>query len=439
MFYICNYVGSNQNNPANVTIWKLMMKRFLQSKHQAISFLLLIIFCFTVPLKNNYNSMSIILLSIFSLISFIIYKNFNKKLFYKLSPLIFFFSFGLISIFYSENFDASLKIIKRLLPFVLFPFIFSILKLNNRRYNQLLRVYSFWMLTLCLYSHSQVLIKLYQNNDILYNIFNNYYSYLSLSEDTIGLHSTYYAYYVIIAIVFITKFLLEEKYLAIKALYILILAYFTFFVFHLSARLPIATLFLFYNLAIVYYFFKQRKIALGITILLLFYIVTSLVIYNVRITRYRFQHLIGFTYSDGTQHDDGIDKLLQWKASIAANNNIVFGNGIGDANQDIVDSYLGYNLKKNAEREYNAHNQFIQTYVGMGLIGLCLLLFIFIYYFKLFYRKKDVMPAILILLTFILYQTESYLERHNGIVMFAFLICLFTLKAFSNREELQHK
>jgi len=49
------------------------------------------------------------------------------------------------------------------------------------------------------------------------------------------------------------------------------------------------------------------------------------------------------------------------------------------------------------------------------------------------------MPAILILLTFILYQTESYLERHNGIVMFAFLICLFTLKAFSNREELQHK
>ena len=166
---------------------------------------------------------------------------------------------------------------------------------------------------------------------------------------------------------------------------------------------------------------------------------TSLVIYNVRITRYRFQHLTGFTYSDGTKHDDGIDKLLQWKSSITANNNLLIGNGIGDANKDIVESYLNFDLKKNAKREYNAHNQFIQSFVGMGLLGLLSLLFIFLYYLLFYYKKKEVVPAVILMLTFLLYQTESYLERHNGIVMMTFLVCFFTLKTFNKQETLNNK
>ena len=55
------------------------------------------------------------------------------------------------------------------------------------------------------------LYKLFENNDILFNLFNNHYSYMSLANDTIGLHTTYYAYYVLIAIVFLVYFLFQEK------------------------------------------------------------------------------------------------------------------------------------------------------------------------------------------------------------------------------------
>lgn len=401
------------------------MKRILQAHQEQISFLLVALFCVTAPLKNNFNSLSIILLSVFALLVLVINKHFDKKLFLKFTPLILFFVLTLFSTFYSEDIETALKLVSRLLPFILFPFVFSIIHLKRPHYEKVLKIYVFWMLAVCLYSHSQVLIKLYNNNDVLFNLFNNHYSYMSLANDTTDMHTTYYSYYVIVAIVFLMFFLFKESRFKIKVLYLVLLAYFTFFVFHVSARTPIFVLFLFYNFSILYYFFQKKKIKQGVFVLLLFYFISSIAIYNVRITRYRFQHLFGFTYAGGIHHDDGIDKLKQWKASIAANNNLLFGNGIGDANNDIFSSYLDYDLKKYADREYNAHNQFIQTYVALGLLGVIVLLFLFFYYFHLFYKSKQFMPVILLILMFILYQTETYLQRHHGIVMFCFLVCLF--------------
>lgn len=414
------------------------MKRFILSKQELITFILVLIVCITLPVKNNINSLSIILLGVFAAVIFVLKRKINYKLLQKFIPLFLFYLAGLISVFYSENQDYALKMIGRLIPFLTLPLIFSILpSLKTERYSWLMKTFIGTMFVVCIYSHTVVLIKLINNNDSLYNIFNSYYSYLSLSEDTIGLHSTYYAYLLIIASLFIVHFLFNEKRIKYRVLYFGLIGYFTFFVFHLSARLPIAVLFLFYNISLGYYFVKQKKILKGVVFLLLIYIITSLVIYNVRITRYRFQQLTGFTYSDGTQYNDGKDKLMQWKAGVLANNNILFGNGIGDANQSIYNSYKNFGFHKYAEREYNAHNQYIQTYVGMGIIGLLLLLFIFYFYFREFYQKRFLIGITFLFLTSILYLTESYLERHNGIVTLVFFVCLFVVQTSKNIKKLE--
>lgn len=399
------------------------MKRFILSNQKSIAFYLLLSFLVTLPVKESLNSLTMILLSAFSFVLILFKQKIDKIRLKKFLPLFLFYGILLVSVTYSDNVNEAFKMANRWLPFLLLPLIFSIINISKKDYFRLMKIFIFWMAILCVYSHTMVLIKLYKNNDILYNIFNSHYSYLSLSKGTINLHSTYYAYFILIAIVFLINFLFTEKRWKIRLLYFILIGYFTFFIFHLSARLPIAVLFIFYNIALIYYFFKQKKIWKGVLFLVLLYMVSSLVIYNVRITRYRFQHLLGFTYSDGTHHEDGKDKILQWKAGIAANKNMIFGNGAGDANQSIFDSYNAMGLSKYAEREYNAHNQFIQTYVGMGLIGLAVLLFIFFYYFRDYYRNGHFVAYSLLFLTFILFQTESYLERHNGIVMFVFLIC----------------
>ncbi|WP_139854197.1 O-antigen ligase family protein [Aequorivita sinensis] len=406
------------------------MKRFILSKQELITFILVLIVCVTLPVKNNINSLSMILLGAFAAIVLIFKKQFDFKILRRFIPLILFYIVCLISVFYSENQDLALKMIGRLVPFLTLPIIFSILPpLKKERYPSLMKFFIGSMVIVCMFSHTLVLIKLLNNNDSLYNIFNSHYSYLSLSEDTIGMHSTYYAYLIILAVMFVVHFLFSERRWKYRILYFLLLGYFTFFVFHLSARLPIAVLFLFYNIALVYYFVKQKKVLKGVLFLLLLYIITSLVIYNVRITRYRFQQLVGFTYSDGTHYDDGKDKIFQWKAGASANKNVLFGNGIGDANQSIFDSYNNSGLHTYAERKYNAHNQYIQTFVGMGVIGLITLLFIFFYYLRLFYQQKHLIGFTFLLLTTILYLTESYLERHNGIVTLVFIICLFVTQS----------
>lgn len=409
------------------------MKRFLLSNQAHISFYLLVAFLITLPVKENFNSISMILLSVFAFLLILFKQKIDTGLLKKFVPLFVFYGVLLISVLYSNDTANAMKMVSRWLPFILLPFVFSIIKLPAKRYHQLMKLFIYWMAMLCVYSHIVILIKLYNNNDVLYNIFNSHYSYLSLSKGTIGLHSTYYAYFIIIAIVFLVSFLFTERRRKIRILYFLLIGYFSFFVFHLSARLPIAVLFVFYNVAILYYFSKQKKILKGVFFLVLLYFISSLVIYNVRITRYRFQHLFGFTYSDGTHHEDGRDKILQWKSALAGNNNPIFGNGAGDANKSIFDSYEAHDLSVYSEREYNAHNQFIQTYVAMGLLGVSVLLFIFFFYFRAFYIEASFVGYSLIFLTFMLYQTESYLERHNGVVMFVFLICFFMKKQESKK------
>jgi len=411
------------------------MKINFGSKKDTRTFYLLLLLVITLPVKNNLNSISIILLSVFSFVTFLQTKKFDTKVFYKLAPLLLVFLWALISVSYSENFKNATKLISRLLPLLLFPFAFSIINIKRKHFNLLLKIFVGWMTVLCLYSHTMVLLKLYRNNDILFNVFNSYYSYTSLANDTIGLHSTYYAYYVIIAIVFLVYFLFKEKSIIVKIAYFLLLFYLSFFVLHLSARTPIFVLFLFYNFSILYYFFKRKEVLKGVFFLVALYILTSVTLYNVRVTRYRFQQLFGFTYANGYHHDDGTDKILQWKAAIIANNNVLFGNGIGDANDAIFQSYRDLNLKYFADKKYNAHNQFVQTYVGQGLIGLSIILLLFFFYFKLFYKNSFFLGYVLIGISFILFQTESYLERHNGVAMFTILICLFANQLKETKQD----
>lgn len=402
------------------------MKRFLKLKHERITLLMLLLFVVTLPLKNNLNSISIIALSVYSAIHFFYLRQFNFQNLKRFVPLLLFFFLSGLSIVYSEDKDLALKMVIRLLPFLFFPLIFSVITVTSRHFKRILLVYVVWMICVCLYSHTIVLIKFFTANDVWSNFFNNNYSYSSLADDTIDLHSTYYAYYVIVAIIFLLYFFFHEKKLTRKIGLLLALTYFSFFVLHLSARTPIVAVFLIYNFYILYFFFKKKKLLKGLLYLLLFYIITGIAGYNIKATRYRFQHIFGFTYYNGIHHDDGLNKLKQWEAGLLANQNFIFGNGIGDANNEIFTSYRNLALDTYAEREYNAHNQFIQTFVSLGLFGLVVMLFIFLFYFMFFYVNSFFLGYVLIGITFLLFQTESYLERHNGIVMFVFLICFLT-------------
>src|SRR5690606_14919432 len=178
-----------------------------------------------------------------------------------------------------------------------------------------------------------------------------------------------------------------------------LIVYLSFFIIHLSSRMVIIALIGVIIFYIFYYFFQRKKIILGAISIIVSLILLLSIVYNVRATRYRFQQIFGFTFSNGTTHQDGLNKLKQFEASI-------------NANKSIIESYLNHDLKHFADNEYNAHNQYIQTYIGAGIIGVITLIYLLGYFLLIFLKYRNINGFLFLFLSSFLFLTESYLERH---------------------------
>ena len=119
--------------------------------------------------------------------------------------------------------------------------------------------------------------------------------------------------------------------------------------------------------------------------------------------------------------------------------NAIFGFGVGDAKGELSVALescdaMFWNGERNVpiqNKNYNFHNQFMQTWAEVGIFGFLILMFIMIYPFLL----KNSHPLFLIFvgLTFIGCLTESMFERQAGVVLFAFMYpLLFGLKKTSD-------
>jgi O-antigen ligase len=76
----------------------------------------------------------------------------------------------------------------------------------------------------------------------------------------------------------------------------------------------------------------------------------------------------------------------------------------------------------------NAHNQFLQTFLEHGILGVCALLFLMIYSLFFSIKTKDYLLLMLMIGVIVNILFESMLERNHGIFIFALFYCLFMAK-----------
>ncbi|MEC7265702.1 MAG: O-antigen ligase family protein [Bacteroidota bacterium] len=99
----------------------------------------------------------------------------------------------------------------------------------------------------------------------------------------------------------------------------------------------------------------------------------------------------------------------------------IVGYGIGDANEELYIQYVDKNYITLMNNRYNAHNQYFQTFIQMGVIGFLFLFFpLFIGVFKA--NEKFVFSAFLVLSICLLF--ESMLIRYHGIIIYAVMVPL---------------
>ncbi len=103
--------------------------------------------------------------------------------------------------------------------------------------------------------------------------------------------------------------------------------------------------------------------------------------------------------------------------------NPLLGLGVGDAREALTKTFE--EIRPNFFRyNFNFHNQYLQSWAEVGILGVLLLIFLMIRPFS----QKDQHPLFLIFLglTLIGFLTESMLERQAGVLFFAFMYPLLS-------------
>lgn len=134
---------------------------------------------------------------------------------------------------------------------------------------------------------------------------------------------------------------------------------------------------------------------------------------------------------DKTDAESTAVRILIWKESVKLiEQNLVFGTTAGDANDKLVEAYTREGLAGALRKKLNAHNQFLQTFIGTGIIGFVLLLVMTFGAALYGFMKKNYILVLFSLLCTLNFMVESMLQAQAGFIFFVFFFCFLVRYQF---------
>lgn len=111
-----------------------------------------------------------------------------------------------------------------------------------------------------------------------------------------------------------------------------------------------------------------------------------------------------------------------------------YGMGTGDFQDELDKIYEERGYKFAHARHLNTHNQFLQSWIALGIPGVTLILGIFIVMFQQALKNRDWLYVGFTTIFLVISLTESSLYMQAGVVYFSFFAVLFARKSQSNPE-----
>ena len=151
----------------------------------------------------------------------------------------------------------------------------------------------------------------------------------------------------------------------------------------------------------------------------------------------RFKVMIDSVFTSSSDKSDSNNiRLTVWSLSIdLIIENPILGVGTGDIKHAIKNRSLILGYKEIAEKNFNSHNQFLNSGVALGIPALLILLGVFVSAFAFIFkfRESSFVFGLILFSLFLFMLTESGFERQAGIVPFTFLICLIGFRRFDSK------
>ena len=133
------------------------------------------------------------------------------------------------------------------------------------------------------------------------------------------------------------------------------------------------------------------------------------------------------------------DRYVSWQTALSiVKENPLLGVGVGDAQDKLNARYVSVGNTLWANRELNAHNQYLQTLLETGLIGLILLLAFLTSLVFSFDKRKRIYAISILVLYGLNFLFESMLLRNSGTMPLAFFLLVLHISDNGN-EELPHR
>lgn len=335
-----------------------------------------------------------------------------------------------IGLLYTHNFGYGWFDLEVKMSLIIFPVIFSTIHqevLTSSLARRVLMAFVLGVTTAMLLCYTVATYKYFSGGTL--DVF--YYSKLS-----VFIHPSYLAMYVSFAMAILLYFLIKGKFNGwkMKVLVVLLLIALEIFIVNLSSKAGILGLALVLALVAAYDILIQKRFFHGLAIggIMGILFVIFLIIFPTSAGRFQQTRQAleqASVNADEISNSSGERIMIWWYSFEITNDHFLYGVGTGDVKDKLLEKYEEKGMTNARELELNAHNQYLQTMITLGAIGLIVLLLNLLLPALYSIDQKHYLYLVFLLLIGFHLLFESMLETQAGVVFYAFFTTyLFAIK-----------
>jgi O-antigen ligase len=402
-----------------------------QAFHTSAHFYLSLLIAFFLPIAR-FVPIVIILLFLNWVVEGDFKTKFKAFLSSKLALLFcFFYLLHLIGLLYTENMKSGIFDVQVKLSLLVFPLIYASKPLQREQVKPLFLSLLNGSLLCSFILLIRAVLTFIMIHDSSCFFYENFSSYL--------IHPSYLAMYLNIGIAWMLLQLCENtapfgKFS--KSISLFLILFFSFILVLLSSKLGLITLALIYLTALIRYSFKNYiagiiglilAIALGFGIIMFVPAITDRV-------KTATAAITSPTVNNADAESTAV-RMLIWKAAnqVIADHPII-GTGTGDSKDELIKEYEKRGMTGAVEHRLNAHNEFYQVFVSLGLLGFIIFCMQLAVPLVISIKEKNSMYTFFLIILILNFLTESMLEGEAGVLFYAFFNSILCFTFFPKKQ-----
>jgi O-antigen ligase len=375
----------------------------------------------------------------------------RKFNFLKVHPFLFllpgFYLLFMLGLLYSSNLSFGIQKAETRLSLLILPIVLPTLKHADWRLNGLwffswfIRIAtfsSFVCITQGLYHYFEELNAIKAGANILKPVGYNYFFSSHLTDFI--MHPGYYAVYVVMAIFALLNLMLYKPKNFLKwynGLALIVLLTLLFLSYAKAALIVFVMLSIIFGIQIAYHKSKWVYLFYGGFTALFTLLVFYFFVPNTQERIQAIRDVVNTEKLDPTSTESTQARAHTWRGAFAAlKKSPWFGFGTGDANDELFMSYRELNYTGVLSREYNAHNEYLQTALALGIVGGVFLMLPFVFSLRYAIKQRNFYLGSWALLTMVVLLFESYLNMQSGSLFVALFFSILPFVRFDEAEAL---